>query len=112
MEDKRAHARYAVEVRGELEVDGDLVAAATSDLSKGGCGLVVTKAIPEGGTLSLTLFLTQDGIEDPDEDPFETRAKVMWTAERDDGRVAAGVQFAGLNADGERVLDHFLRAIS
>jgi c-di-GMP-binding flagellar brake protein YcgR len=101
-----------VEVRGELEVDGSPLSAATNDLSKGGCGLIVRRAIPEGGTLKLTLFLTQDGIEDPDEDPFETEAKVMWTAERDDGKIAAGVQFGPLGQDGETQLAHFLRAIS
>jgi c-di-GMP-binding flagellar brake protein YcgR len=93
-------------------VDGDLLSAATNDLSKGGCGLVIGRAIPEGGTLKLTLFLTQDGIEDPDEDPFETDAKVMWTAERDDGKVAAGVHFESLGQNGETQLAHFLRAIS
>lgn len=112
MEDKREHRRYTVEVRGELEVDGDFLGAATNDLSQGGCGIVVARAIPEGGTLKLTLFLTQDGIEDPDEDPFETDVKVMWTAPRDDGRYSAGVQFGGLTPDGERQLAHFLRAIS
>ncbi len=111
MEDKRAHRRYSVEVRGELEVEGNPLSAFTNDLSKGGCGLVVARGVPEGATLKLTLFLTQDGIEDPDEDPFETNAKVMWTAERDDGKVAAGVQFDDLDSAGEGQLAHFLSAI-
>jgi len=110
--EKREFQRFTVEVHGEVEIDGDVVAAATNDVSKGGCGLIVDRPVPEGGQVRITLFLTQDGIEDPDEDPFETVAKVMWMAPRDDGSYAAGLQFGNLSPAREMLLAHFLHAIS
>ena len=109
---KRAHRRYAVEVAAEVELRGETVVASTENLSQGGVALTLDREVPEGASLSVTLFLTQDGIEDPDEEPFEAKASVVWCAERDDGGYAAGVRFSGVSAMQEKQLERFLAALA
>ncbi|MBW2460814.1 MAG: PilZ domain-containing protein [Deltaproteobacteria bacterium] len=108
--DQREFRRYAVAVGAEVILDGVSVAAQTSNVSTGGVGLVLDRPVPEGGNVSLTLFLTQDGIEDPDEEPFEVVASVMWAGPRDDGSHSAGLQFANLSPAKALLLQRFLHA--
>ena len=62
----------------------------------------------EGSTLSLTLILTQDGIEDPHQAPFVGPASVLWSAPPDSGQVLLGLRFAKLSADAQVRLREFL----
>jgi len=111
MSEHRAHPRIAVAVRGELEHDGDTLAAETQNLSTGGVALELRKPVPDGAVVTVQLFLTQDGFEDPDEAPLVTKAAVRWTAEGEGGRHVVGLQFAKL-ADGKRAqLDRFLSIV-
>lgn len=109
--DKRAHARVPVEVAGEIELGGEYVSVSTQNLSMGGVGLVLDPAVEEGRTLQLSLFLTQDGIEDPDEEPFEARGVVRWVATNDAGLHVVGVQFGALSAAQRAQLERFLRQV-
>ena len=108
--EQRESRRYAVAVAAEVILDGMPVAAQTNNVSTGGVGLVLDQPVPEGGDLSVTLFLTQDGIEDPDEEPFEAVASVMWAGPRDDGSHSAGLQFANLSPAKALLLKRFLHA--
>ncbi|HEY8429358.1 MAG TPA: PilZ domain-containing protein [Sandaracinaceae bacterium] len=110
--DHRKHPRYAVEVAAELTLGARTLAAATQNISEGGVGLVLDELLPEGAALQLTLFLTQDGIEDPDEEPFEAEASVAWSAPQDDGLHAAGVRFAQVTPAQREQLARFLAALS
>ena len=109
--DKRAHIRFPVEVAGEIELGGERVDVSTQNLSRGGVALVLEPAVEEGRTLHLSLFLTQDGIEDPDEDPFEAQGIIRWVAENDAGLKVVGIQFAPLTAEQKAHLERFLRRI-
>lgn len=106
--ENRKHRRYAVELAAEVEVRGEIVVAATNDLSVGGVGLVVDREVKEGSRLAVTLFLTQDGIEDPDEDPFEAKAVVAWSAVQDAGTWIAGVRFEKVSPAQADQLERFL----
>ncbi|MBO6936212.1 MAG: PilZ domain-containing protein [Deltaproteobacteria bacterium] len=111
MSEHRAHPRIDVAVRGELEHEGDTIAAETQNLSTGGVALKVRQAVPDGAVVTVQLFLTQDGFEDPDEAPLVTKAAVRWTAEGDGGGHVLGLQFAKL-ADAKRAqLDRFLSIV-
>lgn len=95
----------------EVEVRGELLEGQTHDISSGGVSVQMPAALPEGETVQLTLILTQDGIEDPDEEPFEVSANVMWTAPSDSGESMAGLRFGGLDADKQAQLQRFLSAL-
>jgi hypothetical protein len=73
--------------------------------------LILERAVTDGSELSVTLFLREDGIEDPDEETLETVAKVMWSAPRDDGTFMAGLQFGDLAPAQETILDRFLHRV-
>ena len=113
MTEHREHHRHPVAVRGELEYEGDVLAARTQNLSSGGVAVEIRRAIPEDATVGVTLFLTQDGFEDPDESPLTTRAAVRWSAESDEhGAHMVGLQFGSLNAAQRSTLDRFLSAVA
>lgn len=110
--DKRQDRRYSVQLTAELTIDGDVVTAATRNVSASGVALDLQRPLPDGATVDITLFLTQDGIEDPHEEPFESPATVMWAAESDTpGTYIAGVQFVEVSAGQKVQLDRFLAAI-
>lgn len=110
-EEKRRHHRYDVEVAAEATLRGEVLIAATHNVSAEGAALVLERPIPDGVELEITLFLTQDGIEDPDEEPFEASAVVRWSASRGDGTHVTGVQFTELSADQATQLRRFLAAL-
>src|SRR5687768_5434389 len=94
---ERKHARYTVSVGAEITLaNGGTLSGATQNLSEGGVGLETRKPLVAGARLSIALFLTQDGVEDPDAVPFEVVGTVMWSAERDVGQFAAGLRFERL----------------
>lgn len=108
----RRHPRYAIEVAAEVTLGSRVLAAATQNVSEGGVGLVLEEPLDEGAEVGLTLFLTQDGIEDPDELPFETRAMVAWAAPNDVGTHVAGVRFAAVSEAQRAQLTRFLRLVA
>lgn len=109
--EQRRHTRYAVEVAAEVELGSDFLVASTMNISSGGVGLVTDRALEEGGEVNVMLFLTQDGIEDPDEEPFEARAEVMWAAEQEPGKFVSGLRFGQTTDDQKAQLQRFLAAL-
>jgi c-di-GMP-binding flagellar brake protein YcgR len=110
--ENRRHPRYAVEVGAELTLGPQTLSAATQNVSEGGVGLVLDEPLEEGTNVGLTLFLTQDGIEDPDEEPFETSATIAWTAPSDAGGQVAGARFGALSEGQRAQLRRFLAALA
>jgi len=109
--ENRRDERFGVKVAAEVTVGEDVVAAATQNVSRGGVALLIDRDVGEGATVAVTLFLTQDGIEDPDEEPFESQASVVWTAEQDDGSRVVGVRFDKVTRDQAAQLERFLSAL-
>jgi hypothetical protein len=115
---RRKHTRFAVAIAAEIEAGGETLEAATRDLSEGGVSVLLPQrdadgpALAEGRSLSLTLILTQDGIEDPEETPFVGSASVMWSAPTDDGQALLGLRFAPLSASARARLQGFLAKLT
>jgi c-di-GMP-binding flagellar brake protein YcgR len=93
MDNRRTHARFDVALAAEVEVGGQTLTGETRDLSEGGVSVILGTPLEEGGTVQLALILTQDGIEDPDEEPFETKAMVVWAAPTEDDHAMMGLRF-------------------
>ena len=74
--------------------------------------VVLAQPVTEGSKVSLTLILTQDGIEDPDEDPFQTEASVMWAAPTDDDRLLVGLRYVAPPPAQVQRLKRFLAAVA
>lgn len=96
----------------EVTLGAEVLPASTDNLSLGGAALVLDRAMPDGTTMTVSLFLTQDGIEDPNETPIEVRATAVWSLPRDDDRHVTGIQFGSLDAGQRAQLERFLAAIS
>jgi hypothetical protein len=109
---ERREPRYEVELAAEVDTPGETLFAATTNLSRGGVCLDVEKALQEGTTLELSLFLTLEGIEHADEDALVVQARVAWCSERDDGGFLAGVQFGTLSAAQTAAVDTFLAQLT
>jgi c-di-GMP-binding flagellar brake protein YcgR len=109
--DNRKFQRFAVELAAEVEIRGEMVVASTQNVSAGGVGIVVDREVKEGAEIAVTLFLTQDGIEDPDENPFEAKAVVQWAAVQDAGTWIAGVRFAAVSPNQRAQLERFLHKL-
>ncbi|MCA9600978.1 MAG: PilZ domain-containing protein [Polyangiales bacterium] len=105
---KREYTRFPVAVSGEVMLHGRILVAATRDVSKGGVGLLTKEPLPESGNVMLTLFLTEDGIEDPDMEPLDVEGTVVWTAEQSEGSHMAGIRFGKLSAAQDARLERFL----
>ena len=58
--------------------------------------------------MGVSLFLVSDGIEDPDAEPLNIRAKVIWCSERDDAGFSAGMRFDELDDKRTNVIKDFL----
>lgn len=111
MKNRRVHDRFNAEVAAEVEVDGDVYEGETRDVSTGGVRVLLNAAIEEGSAVLLTLILTEDGIEDPDEDPFEAEATVMWAAPSDTGGAMLGLRFGDVAGEQAKRLSRFLAAL-
>jgi c-di-GMP-binding flagellar brake protein YcgR len=109
-QNRRQYQRFQVAVTAELDVAGDTWVGETRDVSLGGASVVVNCQIEEKQTIDLALILTQDGIEDPNEDPFETKANVMWSAPSDDGQFMIGLRFVELSPNKSEKLKRFIDA--
>ncbi len=109
--DNRKAKRFVIELAAELDIRGEMVAAATHNVSAGGVGIVLDREVKEGAEIAVTLFLTQDGIEDPDETPFEAKAVVQWSAVQDAGSWMAGVRFEAVSNGQRAQLERFLNKL-
>jgi hypothetical protein len=112
MDNRRKHARFRTEIAAEIDVEGEIFAASTRDVSQGGAQIVTDAKLQEGSIVTLTLILTEDGIESAHAEALTTRANVVWSGPTDSGETAAGLRFEGLGVSGTRTLTHLLSALS
>jgi c-di-GMP-binding flagellar brake protein YcgR len=108
--EQRRAKRYDVEIAAEVYTTEAVFSAQTRNLSESGICLIIEELISEGTVVGLSLFLTMDGIEDPDQEPLNIKAEVVWCTEQDDSGYMAGAQFAEITAEQDSSLKRFLAA--
>lgn len=106
---QRQDNRYPVRISCELTISGQTLHAETKNVSTGGAAILFARPLTVGEVVTVSLFLTQDGIEDPDRDPFECAASIRWSKPAGDRMHEAGLQFLSPSAQQRELLSDFLR---
>lgn len=106
---KRQHERYLVRVSCELTISGQTLHAEMKNLSTGGAAIVFARPLTVGEVVTVSFFLTQDGIEDADRAPFECAASIRWLKPAGDQRYEAGLQFLSPSKQQRELLSDFLK---
>jgi hypothetical protein len=109
--EQRKAARFDVEVSAEVYTKSAILTAFTRNLSDSGVCLELETGLQEGTVIGVSLFLTSDGIEDPDTEPLNLKAEVMWCAERDETGYSAGARFNDMSQVHVAALKQFLAAL-
>jgi hypothetical protein len=105
---KRQHARYRVQISCELTIAGDTIHAETKNLSPGGAAIYFARPLTVGEVVTVSFFLTQDGIEDPNRGTFECAASIRWVKPAGARGHEAGMQFLSPSSDQRALLQDFL----
>jgi c-di-GMP-binding flagellar brake protein YcgR len=90
---RRQFQRIQIRMSAEIHLAGNTFTGTTRDLSEGGVGIEVGKALPEGEEVTLGLFLVVDDFEEERVPPLWVKGRVAWSGELDDGRHMAGIRF-------------------
>lgn len=106
---QRQHNRFEVTISCELTITGEARHAETKNLSPGGAAVYFGRPLTVGEVLTVSLFLTQDGIEDPERVPFECAASVRWSKPAGPRGHEAGLQFLSPSAEQRALLHDFLK---
>jgi hypothetical protein len=106
---QRQHDRYLVRVSCELTISGQTLHAEMKNLSTGGAAIVFARPLTVGEVVTVSFFLTQDGIEDADRSPFECAASIRWSKPVDDRGYEAGLQFLSPSKQQRELLSDFLK---
>lgn len=112
MDNRRQHRRFEAAVAAEIELDGAMLEGETRDISVGGVSVLVDEPLDEGIDLSVTLILTEDGIQSADDAELTAAARVMWTAPTEAGTCLAGLRFITLGSAETGRLNRFLAALA
>lgn len=88
---------------------GQTLHAETKNLSPGGAAVYFSRALTAGEVVTVSFFLTQDGIEDPDRVPFECAASIRWCKPAGERGHEAGMQFLSPSPEQRALLEDFLK---
>ena len=108
----RQHPRYPIQISCELTLAGQTLHAETKNLSTGGAAIAFSRPLQVGEVLTVTFFLTEDGIESADRTPFECAASIRWSRPSGAGLHEAGLQFLSPSAEQRKTLTGFLERMA
>jgi hypothetical protein len=108
---KRQHARYPIRISCELTIAGETLHAETKNLSSGGAAIYFGRPLTVGEVVTVSLFLTQDGIQDPDRATFECAASIRWAKPAGARGHEAGMQFLAPSSEQRVLLQDFLEQV-
>jgi len=98
-----------VRISCELTISGQTLHAEMKNLSTGGAAIVFARPLTVGEVVTVSFFLTQDGIEDANRSPFECAASIRWIKPAGDQRHEAGLQFLSPSKLQRELVDDFLK---
>lgn len=104
----RRHERVPAEVSCEVTLSNETTYALTNNLSTGGAAIAFSRELKVGEVVTVRLFLTQDGIENPSRPHFECAASVRWTKPGAPSLFRSGLQFLGPSEEQRNLLRDFL----
>jgi hypothetical protein len=107
----RRAVRFDVDVSAEIYTADAVLPASTRNLSDSGVCVDIGRPLSEDAEIGVSLFLVADGIEDPDAEPVNLRAKVVWCSERDDTGFSAGMRFESIGEAETGAISTFLKRI-
>jgi c-di-GMP-binding flagellar brake protein YcgR len=90
---RRQFERVQIRMSAEIHLGENRVTGTTRDLSEGGVGIELGRALPEGEEVTLGLFLVVDDVEEERVPPLWVKGRVAWSGELDDGRHMVGIRF-------------------
>jgi c-di-GMP-binding flagellar brake protein YcgR len=108
---RRAHQRYETSLSVEIYTAEDVVHGVAKNLSLGGLGVGLDRTLPAQQQVGLSMFLTEEGIEDELTDPLNVRGEIIWCTE-DKGQFLAGLRFSPLQPKEQERIQHFLRRLT
>ena len=92
--DNRQAERQDVELGAEVYTRSErIIAAGTENLCEDGVCLTLRREIPEGTLVGVSMFRVDDGIQDPDDEPVNKPAKVVWCDKKPGCKIVAGMRF-------------------
>jgi hypothetical protein len=106
---QRQHNRCPVRIACEVTISGQRLHAETKNLSSGGAAIRFAQPLTVGEVVTVSFFLTQDGIEDAKRLPFECAASIRWVNPTGDHMHEAGLQFLSPSAQQRELLEDFLK---
>ncbi len=109
--EQRKDVRFDVEVAAEVYTREAVMPANTRNLSNTGVCLDLNAPLQEGTVVGISLFYTSDGIEDPDAEPLNIKANVIWCTERDDAGFSAGARFEDMTEMNTKLLAQLLSVL-
>ena len=89
----RRSDRRESSLSAEVYTRDDVIAANAENVSDCGVCLKVDAELPEDEFVGVSMFPVDDGIEDPDAEPVNVPAKVVWCDERSGPGILAGMRF-------------------
>ncbi len=93
MKNRRAERRD-VELLAEVYTRSEeVIAAEAENLCDDGVCLTLETELPEDAVVGVSMFRVDDGIEDPDAEPINTPAKVVWCDKKHGSLILAGMRF-------------------
>ncbi len=105
---RRAHPRLPIRIGAEIQLPSMELTCATKNLSLGGVGMELDRAVPEGALAIVTLYLVVDDVEDAEGEPLELPARVVWCRATGPEAYEAGFQFEEPTAAQRQRLAEFL----
>ena len=91
MKNRRSDRRGS-SLLAEVYTRTDVIAASTENVSDCGICLQVDARLQEDELVGVSLYPVDDGIEDPDAEPMNVPAKVVWCGHRSGTGILAGMR--------------------
>ena len=92
MENRRAD-RQVSNLSAEVYTRAGIINAGAENLSNDGVCLFLGAELPEDELVGVSMFPVDDGIEDPDAEPINIPAKVVWCNKTIGSLILAGMRF-------------------
>jgi len=107
-DERRLYRRHDTSLAADVNTGEHVFSATAQNLSTGGVGLLLDRALPDNCPVSLSLYLLEEGVEDATVEPVMVQGHVVWIAATAPRAWEAGVRFLPLQPQQLEHLERFL----